>query len=72
VSDDNVIKFRKREKPQPPKPAKRPPAKHPPARGGPRVPPFVILILAALVIGGITYAFDQMRSPSATSGEAAP
>ena len=67
MSDDNVIKFRKREKPQPPKPAKRPPA-----RGGPRVPPFVILILAALVIGGITYAFDQMRSPSAPSGEAAP
>ena len=67
MSDDNVIKFRKREKPQPPNPAKRPPA-----RGGPRVPPFVILILAALVIGGITYAFDQMRSPSATSGEAAP
>ena len=67
MSDDNVIKFRKREKPQPPKPSKRPPA-----RGGPRVPPFVILILAALVIGGITYAFDQMRSPSATSGEAAP
>jgi hypothetical protein len=67
LSDDNVIKFRKREKPQPPKQAKRPPAK-----GGPRVPPFVILILAALAVGAVTYALDQMKTPANSSREAAP
>ncbi len=51
MADDNVIKFRK---PPPPKPQK------PPKRGpSPRLPPFVIVILAALAIGAVTYLMDR-------------
>lgn len=58
MSQDNVVKFRKRT--PPPAPKKPPPKK--PVRPGSRVPPYVILILAALAIGGVTYLLDQGRT----------
>jgi len=51
LSDDNVIRFRK---PPPPK-KPRPPL---------RVPPWVIIILGALVIGAVTFALDQQNAAS--------
>jgi hypothetical protein len=46
LSDDNVIRFRK---PPPPK-KPRPPL---------RVSPWLILVLGALAIGGVTFLLDQ-------------
>jgi hypothetical protein len=46
LSDDNVIRFRK---PPPPKKLRRPL----------RVSPWIILILGALAIGGVTFVLDQ-------------
>jgi hypothetical protein len=62
LSDDNVIKFRK--PPPPPKPKK-------PKRPLWGIPPFVIVILAALAVGAVTYVLDQGRAaqlPSPQSG----
>ena len=54
MADDNVIKFRK---PLPPKPQK------PPKRGPSlRLPPWILVILAALAIGAVTYVMDLDRS----------
>lgn len=54
MSDDNVIRFRK---PPPPK-KPRPPL---------RVSPWVVLIIGALVIGGVTYALNQQNAPQLVS-----
>lgn len=51
MSDDNVIKFRK---PPPPKKPKRPL----------RVLPWGIVILGALLIGGVTFVMDQQKAPA--------
>lgn len=62
---DNVIKFRK---PPPPKPQK--PKKSGRPLGG--LPPFVIVILAALAIGAVTYVLDQGRTTNIPSPQAHP
>ena len=49
MSDDNVIRFRK---PPPPKKPRRPL----------RVSPWVVLVIGALVIGGVTYVLNQQTS----------
>jgi hypothetical protein len=55
MSDDNVIRFRK---PPPPKKPRQPL----------RVSPWLMLILAALAIGGVTYMLDQnAASPARVS-----
>lgn len=61
--NDNVIKFRK---PPPPKPQK--PKKSGRPLGG--LPPFVIVILAALAIGAVTYVLDQGRATNMPSSRA--
>jgi hypothetical protein len=59
LSDDNVIKFRK---PPPPQKPKRPL----------RVPAWAIVILGALVIGGVSYVLDQQKAAAPSPGVAAP
>jgi hypothetical protein len=49
MSDDNVIRFRK---PPPPKKPRRPL----------RVSPWVVLIIGALAIGGVTYVLNQQNA----------
>lgn len=59
LTDDNVIKFRKRQ--PPPKPKK-------PLR----IPPWLIVILGALAIGAVTYALDQTRATNVPPQQVAP
>lgn len=53
LSDDNVIKFRKRQ--PPPKPKK-------PLR----IPAWLIVVVGALAIGGVSYLMDQGKSAPST------
>ena len=64
LADDNVIKFRKPPPPKPQKPPKRGPSL--------RLPPYVIIILAALAIGAVTYLLDQGKAANSASSRAAP
>ncbi len=65
MSDDNVIKFRKPQKLQNAQNTKAPQKSKRPVR----LPPWVILILAALVMGAVTYALDQQKpAANAPSG----
>lgn len=61
MSDDNIIKFRK-----PPKPA---PQK---TRKPLRVPPFLIVILAAAVLGAVTYVMDQGKAATPPAPQTLP
>ena len=54
MSDHNVIRFRK---PPPPKKPRRPF----------RVSPWVVLIICALAIGGVTYLLKQQPAPQLVS-----
>ena len=49
MSDDNVIRFRK---PPPPKKPRRPL----------RLSPWLVLIIGALAIGGVTYVLNQQNA----------
>ena len=49
MSDDNVIRFRK---PPPPKKPRRPL----------RLSPWLVLIIGALAIGGVTYVLNQQNT----------
>jgi len=55
LADDNVIKFRKPTPPPPPKKPRRPV----------RLPAWGIVILGALVIGGVSYVLDQQKADTA-------
>ena len=54
MSDDNVIRFRK---PPPPKKPRRPL----------RLSPWLVLIIGALAIGGVTYVLNQQNAPQLVS-----
>ena len=54
MSEDNVIRFRK---PTPPKKPRRPW----------RVSPWVLLIIGALAIGGVTYMLNQQNAAQLVS-----
>ena len=86
LSDDNIIKFRKRPDPKKrPKPGngrsphngKNPHNGHTQhtqqqkGRSMP-VPPFVLLFFAAAAIGGVLYVLDQQKPVASSAREAAP
>jgi hypothetical protein len=52
LGDDNVINFRKPPPPPAPKKPKRPL----------RLPPWAIVIAAALALGAVTYVMDQQKT----------
>lgn len=87
MSDDNIIKFRKR--PDPKKQPKKPGTGHSPHNGrNPHnghtqhtqqqkgrsmpVPPFVLLFFAAAAIGGVLYVLDMQKPAASPTREAAP
>lgn len=74
MSDDNVIKFRKPSEQKKAKlpPSKPPPGKRPPGKRPTGLPPFVILILAALAVGAVTYLLDQQKPAASLPRETTP